>query len=369
MPPVTVMIKPVSGACNMRCRYCFYADEMSRRGEGIYPAMEDDMLETLVRRVMMYADGQATFAFQGGEPTLAGIDFFRKLVKYQQAYARPGLTVSNALQTNGLHLTDEMIAFFAEHDFLLGVSIDGCRDTHDLLRLDAGGRGTFDRILATTKKLDAAGVQYNILCVVNQAVADDIDQVLAALRPFEFLQFIPCLDPLDGEKNEYSLTPAGYEKFLRAAFDYYEEAFREGRSLSIRNFDNWVGMLLGMPPENCAMRGECSLGFLVESTGDVYPCDFYCLDQWKLGNLKEKSLRQMARTDTAAAFCKPSQAVPDKCRTCPCWGLCRNGCRRERDPETGLYRFCEPTRRFFDDCGARMAAIARGVQERREAAF
>ena len=364
MPPVTVMIKPVSGACNMRCEYCFYADEMKRRGESIYPAMKADMLETLVRRVMTYADGQATFAFQGGEPTLAGIDYFRRLVKLQRQYARPGLQVANALQTNGLHLTDEMIAFFAENDFLLGVSLDGCQATHDLLRKDAAGCGTFDRVLATTRKLDAAGVRYNILCVVNQAVAEQIDAVLEALRPFEFLQFIPCLDPLDGEKNACSLTPEGYGRFLRRAFDYYEASFRAGRSLSIRSFDNWIAMLLGMPPENCALRGACSPGFLVESSGDVYPCDFYALDQWKLGNLRDKSLRQMARADAAEAFCAPSRAVPEKCRACRYYSLCRNGCRRERDGETGLYRFCEPTRAFFDDCGARMSAIAREIQRK-----
>jgi len=358
------MIKPVSGACNMRCEYCFYADEMKRRGEGIYPAMTDDMLETLVRRVMVYADGQATFAFQGGEPTLAGIGFFRRLVQLQKTYARPGLAVSNALQTNGLHLTDEMIAFFAEHDFLLGVSLDGCRDTHDLLRRDAAGRGTYDRVLATVRRLEAAGVKYNILCVVNQAVADHMDQVLEALRPFEFLQFIPCLDPLDGAANAYSLTAEGYGRFLRASFDYYEEAFRAGRSLSVRHIDNWVAMLMGYPPENCAMRGECALGFLVESSGDVYPCDFYALDQWKLGNLRDKSLRQMARTDTAEAFCAASRAVPDMCLTCPCRPLCRNGCRRERDPATGLYRFCASTRAFFEDCGPRLTAIAREISRK-----
>ena len=136
MPPVTVMIKPVSGACNMRCRYCFYADEMSRRGESIYPAMQDDMLETLVRRVMMYADGQATFAFQGGEPTLAGLDFFRLFVAMVNTRNTASLPVRWAIQTNGLHLNQDWAAFLAENRFLVGVSIDGDRATHDAFRRD-----------------------------------------------------------------------------------------------------------------------------------------------------------------------------------------------------------------------------------------
>lgn len=135
--------------------------------------------------------------------------------------------------------------------------------------------------------------------------------------------------------------------------------------LSIRNFDNLLGMLLGMPPENCAMRGVCSVNFLVESTGDVYPCDFYALDEWKLGNLREKSLRQMARGDVGQQFFKTSLPVPDACRACPVYPLCRNGCRRERDAKTGLYRFCRSTRTFLENNRDRMEKMARILQSRR----
>ena len=357
MPPLTVMVKPVSGACNMRCRYCFYADEMARRGAAIYPAMTDDMLETLVRRVMVYADEQATFAFQGGEPTLAGVDFFRRVVKLQRQYNSRGLTVMNAVQTNGLSLSDEMIAFFAEHRFLVGVSLDGCRDAHDSLRLDAAGQGTYDRVKATIRRLDKAGVDYNILCVVNGEVADRAEETLDALRGCEYLQFIPCMDDMDGTPHPHSLTNEAYGAFLQAAFERYEQAFRRGERLSIRNFDNLVAMLMGYPPENCAMRGTCSVNFLVESNGDVYPCDFYALDEWKLGNLKEKSLRQMARSEVGAHFVEASLPVPDACRACAAYPLCRNGCRRERGAN-GLYRFCKATKAFLERNLPRLTAIA-----------
>ena len=348
MPPVTVMIKPVSGACNMRCRYCFYADEMNNRGTDIYPAMDDETLETLVRRVMRYADAQATFVFQGGEPTLAGVDFYKKLLALQKKYRRADVQVLNSLQTNGYHLSDEMIALFAENHFLLGVSLDGCEMTHDLLRKDAKGQGTFAPILRNIRRLQKAGVEFNILCVVNDAVARNADAVLDCLAEFDFLQFIPCLDNLDGTTHSHSLTDEAYGEFLEKAFARYKQAFFSSRRVSIRTFDNWVAMLLGMPPENCAMRGVCSPGFLVESTGDVYPCDFYALDEWKLGNIREHSLRQLHRAPQAKAFEEVSLPVPDGCRACPFYALCRNGCRRERDPETGIYRFCHAMKRFFE---------------------
>ena len=365
MPAVTVMVKPVSGACNMRCKYCFYADEMARRGQGIYPAMDAEMLETLVRRVMVYADGQATFTFQGGEPTLAGVDFFRRLLKLQAQYNNRGIRVQNAVQTNGLELSDELIALFAENRFLIGVSLDGCEAAHDHLRRDAKGEGTFRRVRNNVLRLLRAGVDTNILCVVNGEVAARADAVLDALQGFEYLQFIPCMDGMDGTPGPSPLTDEAYGAFLQAAFERYERAFYRGEMLSIRNFDNLLGMLLGMPPENCAMRGVCSVNFLVESTGDVYPCDFYALDEWKLGNLREKSLRQMARGDVGQQFFETSLPVPDACRACPVYPLCRNGCRRERDAKTGLYRFCRSTRTFLENNRDRMEKMARILQSRR----
>lgn len=365
MPPITVMIKPVSGACNMRCRYCFYADEMNNRGTDIYPAMDDETLEILVRRVMRYADRQAAFVFQGGEPTLAGVGFFKKLLALQKKYRRADVQVCNALQTNGYHLTDEMIALFAENHFLLGVSLDGCEMTHDLLRKDAKGEGTFARVLDNIRRLQTAGVEFNILCVVNDAVARNADAVLDCLSEFDYLQFIPCLDNLDGTTHSHSLTNGAYSKFLDKAFARYRQAFFSPRRISIRTFDNWVAMLLGMPPENCAMRGVCSPGFLVESSGDVYPCDFYALDEWKLGNIREHSLHQLHRAPQAKEFQEVSLPVPELCRDCTWYALCRNGCRRERDPETGLYRFCTATQQFLSAHIEDLKAMAEAVRNAR----
>lgn len=363
MPPVTVMVKPVSGACNMRCRYCFYADEIARRQHAVLPAMTLDMLETVVRRVMVYAEGEANFVFQGGEPTLVGVDFYRHLVRLQRQYSRSTVRISNAIQTNGLELSEEMISFLAEQRFLVGVSLDGCAAVHDSMRQDAAGQGTFHRVRENVRRLRAAGVEVNILCVVNGETAAHAQEVLDALEPMGYLQLIPCLDGLDDTPGPSPLTDKAYGAFLQAAFDRYERAFRRGRLLSIRYFDNLLGMLLGLPPESCAMQGVCQTGFLVESTGDVYPCDFYALDAWHMGNLRDMSLRQLARSAAGERFRQEAETVPEACRVCTAYPLCRNGCRRERDPLTGQYRFCTSTRAFLLSNWARMEAMARALAE------
>ena len=364
MPPVTVMVKPVSGACNMRCRYCFYADEMARRAHAVLPAMTLDMLETLVRRVMVYAEGEANFVFQGGEPTLAGVDFYRHLVRLQRQYSRPTVRISNAIQTNGLALSGEMIAFLAEQRFLVGVSLDGCAAVHDSMRRDTAGQGTFRRVCGNVRRLREAGAEVNILCVVNGETAAHAREVLDALEPLGYLQLIPCLDGLDGTPGPSPLTDEAYGAFLQVAFDRYERAFRQGRLLSIRYFDNLLGMLLGIPPESCSMQGICQAGFVVESTGDVYPCDFYALDAWRMGNLQDMSLRQLARSAAGERFRREAAPVPEACRVCASYDLCRNGCRRERDPLTGQYRFCAGMRAFLLGNRDRMEAMARALAER-----
>ena len=171
MPPITVMVKPVSGACNMRCRYCFYADEMQHRNASVYPRMTSELLDVMVRRVIRSADSSVHFLFQGGEPTLIGLPFFEQLIRLERKYNLRGLKITNAVQTNGYHLSDEMIAFFAKEQFLVGVSLDGTNETHDTLRPDANGLPTSSTVRRNIDRLRAAGVSVNVLCVVNSEVS------------------------------------------------------------------------------------------------------------------------------------------------------------------------------------------------------
>ena len=363
MPPITVMVKPVSGACNMRCQYCFYADEMHNRETSVYPHMTSELLDVMVRRVIRSADSSVHFLFQGGEPTLIGLPFFRQLVQIQKKYNTRGLKVTNAIQTNGYALSDEMIAFFAKERFLVGVSLDGTHETHDLLRPDAKGLPTSGIVRKSIERLRAAGVSVNVLCVVNSEVARRPHEVFSALSEYEYLQFIPCLDGLDGETRDYSLSSEAYLAFLKTTFDCYHQAYLDGHPVSVRNFDNWVAMLMGMPPENCAMVGRCGPSLVIESDGSVYPCDFYALDHWKLGSISEDSLKRMLTSDKEKSFLEESLPVPEKCRACRWYSLCRNGCKRERRKDSGLNRWCEVHTQFFEYAFERMQQMASQLKQ------
>ncbi|MGN0775956.1 MAG: SPASM domain-containing protein [Candidatus Ventricola sp.] len=359
MSELSIMIKPVSGACNMRCQYCFYADVMHNREQACYPAMTPQALETIVRRAMRYADGPVSFVFQGGEPTLAGLPYYQALVQYQRKHNARGLPVYNSVQTNGYALSDEMIAFFAREHFLLGVSLDGDGQTHDLMRRDAHGQPTFTRIRENIARLQRAGVAVNILCVVNEFVAQRPKEVFEALKSYGVLQFIACLDPLSGEAAAHALTENSYLSFLKTTFDLYEAAYRRGKPVSVRSFDNYIGILMGRAPESCAMSGQCGRYYLIESDGGVYPCDFYVLDEWRMGNIHEHSFPRLAQSEVGQRFIRASQAVPEACRACRWYRLCRNGCKRERDPKTGINKWCSVYSAFFAYSVPRMQEMAR----------
>jgi uncharacterized protein len=346
MPPLTLLIKPASGRCNMRCRYCFYVDEVKYRAEPCGDIMNADTQEALIRRAFIFARGEISFVFQGGEPTLAGLAYFRRFINLVRSYNTCGLTVHYGIQTNGYDLSDEWIAFLKENGFLVGLSLDGDREAHDLFRLDARGEGTFQCVSDTLERLRKAKVDTNVLCVITEPLARRPREIWAALAPYRYLQFIPCLEFFDGKPKEWTLTAQSYGRFLIETFDCYHKAFLKNRYVSVRLFDNWVQMVLGFPPESCAMQGRCSCNFTVESDGSVYPCDFYALDEWNLGNIRETSLMRMGKSRLAEAFISGSLAVPEPCERCPWHALCRNGCRRERDRQ-GLNRFCEAYRMFF----------------------
>ena len=366
MPPLSMMMKPVSSACNMRCRYCFYADVAAHRAQASYGVMSAQTTETLIRKAFLYADQSVSFAFQGGEPTLAGVDYYRNFLSLVKKYNSRGLQVSYALQTNALALTDEMCALFREHHFLLGVSLDGCRETHDALRPDARGEGTYDRVLQGIALLRKHGVDFNILCVVTQQVAARPHAVWNALKEYGYLQFIPCIDDFEGDANPYSLRPEAYGRFLINTFDDYEKAMRAGRPVSERRFDNYLSILLGQRPELCGMTGQCGLYFLVEADGGVYPCDFYVLDAYRLGNIHETSFARMEKSAQSVDFRRSSLQLPEACRACKWLSMCRGGCRRDRqatlESALGENRFCESYRMFFESCFDRMRALAASIR-------
>jgi uncharacterized protein len=331
----------------MRCAYCFYADVARRREVASYGRMTPETCEALIRKAFFYAaDGAScTFGFQGGEPTLAGLDYYKGFVMLQRAYNRANIGVNYTIQTNGYKLGAEWAHFFAENNFLVGLSIDGIKSVHDAYRRGADGGGTYGAVLETAEILSEFNVNFNILCVVNDAVASRPGEVYAALRKYKFLQFIPCLDDIQSPYKtdaaapsaqipRPSLTPDKYAGFLKTVFDMYYQDYMRGEFTSIRVFDNYVNMLLGYPPEQCGMNGFCNCYFLVEADGSVYPCDFYVLDEWRLGNVNETSLARMMKSETAARFVAMSRDQNPDCLRCEWRCLCNGGCRRYRE-QTG----------------------------------
>lgn len=364
MPPLYLLVKPASSLCNMRCKYCFYHDVVSHRQLQSCGMMEDSTLEAMVRSALQYADGDCAFGFQGGEPTLAGLDFYRRLLKLQKDYNVKGLRIHNSIQTNGMLIDDEWAGFLAENDFLVGLSIDGPKDIHDQFRLDSAGKGTHSRLMKTVSLLKKHNAAFNVLCVVNNAVARYGRRVYNFFKQqgIGYLQFIPCLDPLDDSSYPYSLTAERYAGFLKMTFDLYYEDVKNGSYVSIRNFDNYVSLLMGQPAENCGMNGVCSCCCVVEGDGSVYPCDFYVLDRYCMGNVHTQSFDQMIHSDTAAAFVAPSRYVDEACRACRWFPICKGGCRRHREPfvkgRPGLNRFCAAYQAFFPYALPRLRKLA-----------
>ena len=371
--PLNVLIKPVSGACNMNCTYCFYCDEMENRSQKSFGIMSEKTAESLIQKALDGTHSACTFAFQGGEPTLRGLDFFRFFCDTVRSCNIHKIPVQFALQTNGLVIDMEWAAFFAEQGFLIGLSMDGNKRIHDSMRRRRDGRGSFNNILRASQLFDNHHVEYNILTVVSASLAKNIKEVYEFYlrNNFIYQQYIPCLDPI-GEKSpahEWSLTPEAYGGFLKTLFDLWYRSFKREKPVSIRYFDNLVLMLLGRPPESCGMLGRCTFQHVIEADGSVFPCDFYVLDSYKLGNIHTDSFEDIAKAREKIGFIEKSLHVDPECQTCKWYSLCRGGCRRDRDTFTGKplekNRFCASYKVFFPYAYERLAEVARIIGSRR----
>ena len=366
MGPMSVMLKPASGMCNMRCRYCFYADEAEKRTTASYGIMSLETLEAVLKQVLSASAQSCTILFQGGEPTLAGLPFFEEAVRLSQQLNRNGCRISFALQTNGLLIDEEWCRFLAENRFLVGVSLDGTKDIHDANRVDASGNGTYSRVMRALQLLGNYKVDTNILTVITSGTAQNYQKIynFYARNGYTYQQYIPCLDPLGEERGQrsWSLTPARFEMYLKTAFDCWYRDAVAGRRKYHRYFDNLLMMLHGQPPETCGMLGQCGRQYVVEADGGVYPCDFYMLDQYLLGNLRTDTIAQIDRRRRELGFIQESAAMAEECLACQWRSLCRGGCRRDRDYfAAGLQKnyYCAAYRGFFPYAYPRLVEVYR----------
>jgi uncharacterized protein len=372
MPALPVLFKTVSSDCNLDCAYCYYRESLegTRPGRRIEPAT----LEAFLSEYMQYiSDAKvASLSWQGGEPTLAGIQFFQRAVALEAKYAVPGTTISNALQTNGILLDDRWGEFLAAYSFLAGVSLDGPEQVHDSVRRDRGGHGSFRRVMAGIDVLRRHGVEFNILCVVGPHNVTRVRELTGFFRGegLEYLQFMPAMNfqSVEPEKPPaYLITAAEYGDFLVSLFDeWHENGFP---ATSVRTFDAILQSYLGVPNGLCVYSDQCDSGVVVEYNGDVYPCDFYVSDDHCLGNVTEMSLESILERPERQAFVERKSLLPEPCVTCRWRRVCKGGCPRNRPGQAGRPEyFCESHRQLFEHADGRFRELANRIKRRMSAA-
>lgn len=325
------LIKPASSRCNLRCKYCFYYDVADHRQIQDYGIMTDKTMKSIIDKVLDYfkEETRISFSFQGGEPTVAGLDYFAGFVSYVRERKKEYHFVSYAIQTNGYLLDDRWASFFKEHDFLVGVSLDGFKEHHDRVRTDKNQQPTFDRVSEAIELLKEHEVDFNILTVLTNDLSQKAKELYDFYRQnnLKIIQLIPCLDGFDRE-TEYGLTPENFYKFYDELFPLWFEKMKQGEYTSFNYFDNLITLFGGRMPHQCGSLGYCAMQFVIEANGNVYPCDFYCLDEYCVGSFTEDSIDDLISSDALKKFLKEEKRMSPLCDRCRFRNICNGQCKR-----------------------------------------
>lgn len=371
-----VVAKPIGPVCNLSCNYCFYLEKHALFGDRTEYRMQEDVLSAFIKG---YIEAQPTpvveFVWQGGEPTLLGLDFFHRVVEQQKPYTRQK-TVTNSLQTNGTLLDDGWCRFLKQHNFMVGISLDGPREVHDRYRKDRFQKGTFDAALRGLKLLQKHGVDYNIMASVGRETARSPLQVYKFFKEngVEFIQFVPIIERLPGateqglgfdlagpavldreEPNttvtDWTVDPEEYGDFLIAIYE--EWVRRDVGKTFVMNFEWALNAWIGNPSPVCIHAKQCGRSLVIEHNGDVFSCDHYVYPEYRLGNILTDSLSAMVAASLQAEFGVNKESVlPDWCQECEVLVACQGGCPKHRfvlspSEEPGLHYLCAGYRKFF----------------------
>jgi len=388
-PAFHIMAKPVGPLCNLDCKYCFYLEK-----ENLYPntsqwAMPEQVMESFIRQtIRAHSTPTVNFSWQGGEPTLLGVDYFRKIVELEKKYAN-GKKIDNAFQTNGVLLNDEWCEFFAQHHFLIGLSIDGPRHLHDKFRVDKGQKPTFDKVMRGLRLLEKHGVEFNTLTVLQRHNADYPLEVYSFLKETGsgFIQFIPIVEriattrPADGlslvlptydeeaKVSEWAVDPEQFGRFLCTVFD--EWVRKDVGKYFVQLFDVALESWAGYPQNLCLFSETCGTALALEHNGDLYSCDHFVYPENKLGNIMEDLMKSMVSSPQQVKFGLDKQnTLPRYCRQCEVRFACNGECPKNRflrtpDGEPGLNYLCAGYKMFFQHIDPYMRFMANELNARR----
>ncbi len=384
-----MLLKPVGAVCNLDCTYCFYLHKQDLLHQPRMPHMSEGVLEQHTRQYLeSQPTGEVVFSWQGGEPTLAGLDFFRRAVELQGKYRRAGQRVLNDLQTNGTLLDDQWAAFLKQHGFLVGLSCDGPRDLHDRYRVNKGGEPTFNKVMATARLLGKYGVPFNALCVINRENAKrplDVYRFLTREFGTKRVQFIPCVEPRTFDKHaprpdgptvgspearpgnpnsivtDWSVDPEDWGSFLCRVWDDWFR--RDVGKVLVNLFETAIQQSMGQPAQVCTQAEFCGKALMLEHDGDVFSCDHFAYPEYRLGNISQVHEADLVVGNQQVGFGMAKRdSLPQYCRTCEhlalCWGECpRNRFVSTPDGQPGLNYLCQGFKRFYSHIRADVQSI------------
>lgn len=369
-----VLVKPAGPDCNLGCKYCFYLEKSALFPSQRKHRMSEQTLEILIKQVATQSGDSVAIAWQGGEPTLMGLEFYQKAVALEQQYGK-GKIWGNALQTNGTLLNKDWAVFLAEYQFLVGLSLDGPRHIHDYYRLTDKGKPSWERVVHSYDLLSSCGVAMNAMCCVTDYSANYAEELYEYYKSLglEWMQFIPVVET---DKNDptkaasFSLSAKKYATFLKRIFELWVNDFSQGEPTThIRNFESLFYTYVGLPSPECTLLPECGAYPTVEHNGNVYSCDFFVEHKWKLGNIHKNKLVEMLNSNRQTEFGKMKGVLPAKCHHCKWYKHCFGGCTKDRikDPkDAGMPRFCNTTIEFLEYADPFFRDLAKKWQHQRQ---
>lgn len=333
MNNICILIKPSSSICNIKCKYCFYLDESKNRAIENNGIMNESVMRQIIDKVIDSSYSNILFSFQGGEPTIAGLDYFKSFIDYVNFRNNNRYKINYSIQTNGLLIDNKWCDLLKDNDFLVGLSFDIIENIHNKYRTGINNEGNFyNKVLNTKLLFDKFEIKYNILTVLTSELSKFPKEVYENIKilDIKYTQFIPCLSELYND-IEYSIKPKDFAYFYKEIFTLWKKDFLNGLYYSIQFFDNIIPLLGGFfTPMTCGINGKCHNQMVIESNGDVFPCDFYCLDKYNIGNIVYDDFKYIYDNKRVKDFIYEykEKEMSNLCRSCKYFIFCNGGCKR-----------------------------------------